>query len=79
MESPPAAPPAASPRPTVVVSINARPWARIEVDGQEIGITPLGSVRLRAGPHRFRAHLPDGEVVERTLEVDARRSHFAFP
>ena len=71
--------PPPSPRPTVVVSINARPWARIEVDGREIGITPLGSVPLRAGPHRFRAHLPDGEIVERTLEVDARRSHFAFP
>jgi hypothetical protein len=63
----------------VPVSVNARPWARIEVDGREVGVTPLGNVPLEAGPHRFRAHLPDGRVVERTTDVDAHRDHVVFP
>ncbi len=80
---PPAARPEPAPPPTsppaVTVSINATPWARIEVDGRNLGLTPLGNVRLRAGAHRFRAHLPDGVVVERTVEIDAHRNHIAFP
>ncbi|MDJ0848687.1 MAG: hypothetical protein QNK04_09940 [Myxococcota bacterium] len=78
----PAAPPARAqeppPPPMVPVSINATPWARIEVDGRDLGITPLGGVRLSEGRHRFRAHLPDGRVVERTVDVDAYRNHIAF-
>ena len=80
---PPAARPEPAPPPTsppaVTVSINATPWARIEVDGRDLGLTPLGNVRLSAGAHRFRAHLPDGVVVERTVEIDANRNHVAFP
>lgn len=70
---------AAPPMRRVPVSVNARPWARIEVDGREVGVTPLGNVPLEPGPHRFRAHLPDGRVVERTTDVDAHRDHVVFP
>ena len=40
--------------------------------------TPLANVPLRPGPHTFRAHLPDGRVLERTVEIDASHRHVAF-
>ena len=67
------------PPPTIAVSLNARPWARIEVDGREVGITPLGDLPLSPGPHRLRAHLADGRVVERVVQIDAYRDHISFP
>jgi hypothetical protein len=63
----------------VAVSLNSRPWARIELDGRDIGMTPLGDVPMSPGPHRFRAHLADGRVVERVVLVDAYRNHIGFP
>jgi hypothetical protein len=63
----------------VAVNLNARPWARVEVDGRELGLTPLANVRLAPGAHRFRARLPDGRVVERVVRVDAYRTHITFP
>lgn len=74
----PVAPAAPPPRP-VAVSLNATPWARIEVDGRPVGVTPLADVPLAPGRHRFRAHLPDGRVVEREVHVDAYRNHLRFP
>jgi len=67
------------PPPTIAVSLNARPWARIEVDGSEVGITPLGDLPISPGRHRFRAHLADGRVVERVVQIDAYRDHISFP
>jgi hypothetical protein len=64
---------------TLPVNLNAYPWARIEIDGIEVGETPLAGVPLRPGPHAFRAHLPDGRTVERTVEIDAENRHVAFP
>jgi hypothetical protein len=70
---------APAPVPSIPVSLNARPWARIEVDGRDVGITPLADLPIAPGPHQFRAHLPDGRVVERTVHVDAYRDHIRFP
>jgi len=75
-EALPAALPAAAP---IRVSLNARPWARIEVDGREIGVTPLAEVPIAPGLHHFRARLADGRVIERSVRVDAYRDRIVFP
>lgn len=63
----------------VAVNLNARPWARIEVDGRDVGPTPIAGLRLAAGEHAFRARLPDGRVLERRLRIDAYRNRVTFP
>jgi type II secretory pathway predicted ATPase ExeA len=78
---PKAEPAAAVPAPTggtLGVHLNAVPWARVEVDGIDVGETPLANVPLRPGPHTFRAHLPDGRILERTVEIDAAHRHVVF-
>ncbi|MCZ6783003.1 MAG: hypothetical protein O7G30_06800 [Proteobacteria bacterium] len=62
-----------------LVSLNARPWARIEVDGRAVGITPLGELPLTLGRHRIRAHLPDGRRVDRIVQVGVDGLHLIFP
>ena len=64
--------------PPVAVAINATPWATIEIDGREVGDTPLAGISLPPGPHVFRAKLPDGRVVERKVEVSARNRFVTF-
>ncbi len=64
---------AASDAPIPVV-IRAPPGARIEVDAEELGVTPLGDLKLAPGAHWFRATLPNGRVVERMEEVDSSRA-----
>jgi len=57
--------------PTVKIAINATPWALIEIDGEQVGETPLAGVELAVGRHRFLARMPDGSVRERVTHVDA--------
>jgi hypothetical protein len=71
--------PAAPPVRSIPVSLNAWPWARIEVDGRGVGITPLADLPMAPGPHRFRAYLADGRVIDRTLRIDAQSDHISFP
>jgi hypothetical protein len=71
----PAAAPALAPIP---VNINAVPWAYISVDGRDLGATPLADVPLLPGPRLFRAELPDGTIVERTVEISAAERHVSF-
>ena len=79
---PPAAPsqPAPAPPPVqmISVSINATPWAHIEVDGRPLGETPLARVPLEAGPHRFRATFPDGRVRVETIEIGPDQRAISF-
>lgn len=84
---PPAAPaPAASPRAVsappaapISVNVNADPWARVEIDGKAVGITPLAGLPLSPGEHRFRATLPDGRVIQRQVHIDADSRFVHFP
>jgi type II secretory pathway predicted ATPase ExeA len=71
-------PAGAAPSDALPVNINASPWARIEIDGVDVGETPLAGIWLRPGPHTFRAQLPDGRLVERTVEVDEANRHVVF-
>ena len=50
-----------------------RPWAKVEVDGTEIGVTPLnGPLMLAAGEHTVRLVNPDlGKDVTRTVRITA--------
>jgi hypothetical protein len=70
-------PPPPAPEP-IAVSINATPWATIEIDGDQIGITPMAGVLLAPGEHRFRVGLPDGTVLERIVRIGPDNRHIAF-
>ncbi len=75
--TPTAPAPTAKPEPRrITVSLNAQPWADLEIDGRPVGATPIATLRLREGEHRVVATFPDGRVVERTIEVDSLRSRF---
>ncbi|HEX5066545.1 MAG TPA: ATP-binding protein [Myxococcota bacterium] len=75
----PGAAPAPPPPPVMVeISINASPWALIEIDGKEVGETPLGGVAVERGPHDFVARFPDGRVVERSVAIDAEHRTLVF-
>jgi hypothetical protein len=60
------------------VQINASPWANVEVDGIDLGATPLANIPLFAGAHSFRVRMPDGRVIERTVEIDAEQRFISF-
>lgn len=76
--TPPAPIAAPVPPPTVAVAINATPWAEIEVDGRNLGETPLAGIPLEVGEHVFRARMPDGSVRERRLRVDESHRRIVF-
>ena len=71
-EPPPPAPPPIS------VSINATPWATNEIDGEEVGVTPMAGVLLAPGDHEFRARMPDGTVLEEVVRIAPDNRHIAF-
>jgi len=71
------APPHAVPQP-ISVSINATPWATIEIDGEEIGVTPMAGVLLAPGDHTFRVRMPDGAVREEIVRIAPDNRHIAF-
>jgi len=60
----------------MTVQIDARPGTQILVDGRALGAAPLGPLLLSKGPHRIRAVLPDGRVVEREIVIDERLRRF---
>jgi type II secretory pathway predicted ATPase ExeA len=75
LEPEPLAEPPAGPR----LSVNARPWAAIRLDGNPVGETPLGELRVTPGLHVVSATLPDGRVVERHVEARAGDLYVVFP
>jgi len=68
--------PPAPPKPTVVAKgelvLLIRPWAKVEVDGREVGVTPLDPIALAAGDHQVRLINPDlGKDITRTVHINA--------
>jgi serine/threonine-protein kinase len=72
---PPAAP--EPPRPTVTAKgelvLLIRPWAKVEVDGREVGITPLNEpLMLAAGDHTVRLTNPELQKdITKTVHITA--------
>jgi hypothetical protein len=60
--------PFAEPR-TGKVNIRATPWARVYLDGKEVGVTPLG-MTLPAGRHEIRVERDGYQSITRTVNVD---------
>jgi hypothetical protein len=60
------------------VQINASPWANVEVDGIDLGATPLANIPLFEGEHSFRVKMPDGRMIDRIIEIDAERRFISF-
>jgi len=60
------------------VHINATPWATIEVDGVALGETPIAGALLAPGNHLFRARMPDGRVIEKTVQIGADTRYVTF-
>jgi hypothetical protein len=69
-----------------MLDINARPWARVAIDGLAIGETPIGEVRLTEGAHvitlthpefgerRHRALVRPGETTRVAIDMRAPES-----
>lgn len=52
------------------VSVNARPWAEVWVDGERVGETPLGNLKLPIGDHQITFRHP--ELGERTVTATVK-------
>jgi type II secretory pathway predicted ATPase ExeA len=74
LEAAPLAPRPAGP----LLSVNAAPWAEIQVDGRVVGETPLGELAVAPGPHVVSARLPDGRVINRRVEAGAGDVYVVF-
>jgi hypothetical protein len=74
LEATPLAPPAPGPR----LSVNAAPWAEIHLDGRPVGETPLGELTVAPGLHVVTATLPDGRVLERSVEARVGDVYLVF-
>ena len=60
------------------VQVNATPWARIEVDGVNLGATPVANIPLLPGEHTFRARMSDGRTLEKVVDIDESRRFVSF-
>lgn len=52
----PSAPVVEAPVGTGTLVLNSRPWARVEVDGQDVGMTPIRDYTVSAGTHDVVFH-----------------------
>jgi eukaryotic-like serine/threonine-protein kinase len=57
------------------LSVNAKPWAEVKLDGRAVGVTPLRKLKLRAGTHLLALHCPPlGRDATLKLEVKPGQS-----
>jgi hypothetical protein len=55
--------------PTARVSVNAVPWAEVEVNGKTLGETPLANLTMQIGTHEFTFKHPELGVRKQTVVV----------
>ena len=58
--------------PKVSVSVNARPWAEVMVDGTAIGQTPIANLLVTVGPHEIVFRHPQLAERRQTIMVTAK-------
>ena len=58
--------------PKASVSVNARPWAEILLDGTSVGQTPLANLLVSIGPHEIVFRHPQLAERKQTLVVTAK-------
>jgi len=58
--------------PKVSVSVNARPWAEILVDGANVGQTPIANMLVTVGPHELVFRHPQFAERKQTIVVTAK-------
>ena len=58
--------------PNGVVSLNAKPWANVFMDGQSLGETPIGNLSVPIGPHEFMFSNPQLGDQRRAIMVTLR-------
>jgi serine/threonine protein kinase len=67
--------PAAAPRDAALsssVTLNAKPWANVSLDGRPVGVTPLRKLKLRPGLHTLALSCPPlGQSTTLKLEFAA--------
>jgi len=63
----------------IPVFVNAVPSAQIEIDGREVGRTPIVGLPVPPGERRFAARFADGRRVERTIRVEGSEVYVLFP
>jgi hypothetical protein len=51
------------------------PWARVYVDGREVGVTPFSRQPIPVGRRRIEARYPDGRRAFKVVEVAPDRLH----
>jgi serine/threonine-protein kinase len=64
--------------PMAPVSINARPWADVFVDGTGVGQTPIANIRLPLGSHRIMFRHPQlGDRMQTAIVTANEPNRFA--
>ena len=53
------------------LSVNALPWAEVELDGRSLGVTPLANVAVKIGRHEIVWRHPQLGERRRSIEVTA--------
>jgi len=64
-----APPPSPASAPLASLSVQAEPWAQVEVNGRQVGETPLGHFPIPSGTVVIRLSSPGHIAVERRLKV----------
>jgi hypothetical protein len=58
--------------PKVSVSVNARPWAEVLLDGSSVGQTPIANLLVAVGPHEMVFRHPQLAERRQTITVTAK-------
>ena len=58
--------------PKAAISVNARPWADVSIDGNDVGQTPLANLAVPIGPHQVTFRHPQFGERRQTIVVTTK-------